>query len=286
MAVGPLHGTHEPPFYVCGSDHWVVGYMEGAVRPGGAAAAAALRVRRRACVSAVDAGRRVTVSTGPRRSQATRSSSAGASGAAIQRRSRSGTAPAHASATGSTGRRRALVAQHVPVARPSDRSAPSAAGGRSPARSSQRVARPRLAGPAAARPGSRSCRCRVTGREDGRRRVGLADRASTAGVEEAGLSRARGRTRRTPRSRAAAATVAAARAAAYGARGRERGRAASALRPRPVGDLDGPEQLLLEPVGGALVEQLVRAAERRQRRADPSIASAKLVEQPLPRLLP
>ena len=22
-AVGPLHGTHEPPFYVCGSDHWV-----------------------------------------------------------------------------------------------------------------------------------------------------------------------------------------------------------------------------------------------------------------------
>ncbi len=41
-AVGPLHGTHEPPFYVCGSDHWVAGYMEGAVRTGRAAAAAAL----------------------------------------------------------------------------------------------------------------------------------------------------------------------------------------------------------------------------------------------------
>jgi monoamine oxidase len=42
MAVGPLHGAHEPPFYVCGSDHWVAGYMEGAVRTGRAAAAAAL----------------------------------------------------------------------------------------------------------------------------------------------------------------------------------------------------------------------------------------------------
>jgi monoamine oxidase len=42
MAVGPLHGTHEPPFYVCGSDQWVCGYMEGAVRTGRAAAAAAL----------------------------------------------------------------------------------------------------------------------------------------------------------------------------------------------------------------------------------------------------
>jgi len=41
-AVGPLHGTHEPPFYVCGSDHWVAGYMEGAVHTGRAAAAAAL----------------------------------------------------------------------------------------------------------------------------------------------------------------------------------------------------------------------------------------------------
>ena len=44
MAVGPLHGTHEPPFYVCGSDQWVAGYMEGAVRTGRGAAAAALRV--------------------------------------------------------------------------------------------------------------------------------------------------------------------------------------------------------------------------------------------------
>ena len=32
--VGPLHGTHEPPFYVAGSDHWVAGYMEGAVKTG------------------------------------------------------------------------------------------------------------------------------------------------------------------------------------------------------------------------------------------------------------
>jgi len=42
MGVGPLHGTHEPPFYVAGSDQWVCGYMEGAVRTGRAAAAAAL----------------------------------------------------------------------------------------------------------------------------------------------------------------------------------------------------------------------------------------------------
>ncbi len=42
--VGPLHGTHEPPFYVAGSDHWVAGYMEGAVATGRAAAAAALGV--------------------------------------------------------------------------------------------------------------------------------------------------------------------------------------------------------------------------------------------------
>lgn len=41
--VGPLHGTHEPPFYVCGSDQWVAGYMEGAVRTGRAAAREALR---------------------------------------------------------------------------------------------------------------------------------------------------------------------------------------------------------------------------------------------------
>ncbi len=42
MAVGPLHGTHEPPFYVAGSDHWVAGFMEGAVRTGRAAARAIL----------------------------------------------------------------------------------------------------------------------------------------------------------------------------------------------------------------------------------------------------
>jgi monoamine oxidase len=42
-AVGPLHGTHEPPFYVCGSDQWVAGYMEGAVRTGRTAAQAVLR---------------------------------------------------------------------------------------------------------------------------------------------------------------------------------------------------------------------------------------------------
>jgi len=40
--VGPLHGSHEPPFYVCGSDQWVAGYMEGAVRTGRAAAREAL----------------------------------------------------------------------------------------------------------------------------------------------------------------------------------------------------------------------------------------------------
>jgi monoamine oxidase len=42
MRVGPLHSTHEPPFFVCGSDFWVCGYMEGAVRTGRAAAAALL----------------------------------------------------------------------------------------------------------------------------------------------------------------------------------------------------------------------------------------------------
>ena len=40
--VGPLHGAHEPPFYVAGSDHWLAGYMEGAVRTGRAAAREAL----------------------------------------------------------------------------------------------------------------------------------------------------------------------------------------------------------------------------------------------------
>jgi monoamine oxidase len=43
LRVGPLHGTHDPPFYVCGSDQWVAGYMEGAVRTGRSAAAVALR---------------------------------------------------------------------------------------------------------------------------------------------------------------------------------------------------------------------------------------------------
>lgn len=42
LGVGPLQGTHEPPLYFCGSDHWVAGYMEGAVRIGRAAATAAL----------------------------------------------------------------------------------------------------------------------------------------------------------------------------------------------------------------------------------------------------
>ncbi len=41
-AVGPLHATHEPPFYVAGSDHWACGYMEGAVATGRAAAQAVL----------------------------------------------------------------------------------------------------------------------------------------------------------------------------------------------------------------------------------------------------
>lgn len=38
--LGRLHGTHEPPFFVAGSDHWYVGYMEGAVRTGREAARA------------------------------------------------------------------------------------------------------------------------------------------------------------------------------------------------------------------------------------------------------
>jgi monoamine oxidase len=45
LRVGPLHGTHDPPFYVSGSDQWVAGYMEGAVRTGRAAAATALGAR-------------------------------------------------------------------------------------------------------------------------------------------------------------------------------------------------------------------------------------------------
>lgn len=42
-AIGPLHGTHEPPFWVIGSDQWVCGYMEGAVRTGRQAASELLR---------------------------------------------------------------------------------------------------------------------------------------------------------------------------------------------------------------------------------------------------
>jgi monoamine oxidase len=43
MAVGPLHATHEPPFYACGSDQWVAGFLEGAVRTGRGAAAEVVR---------------------------------------------------------------------------------------------------------------------------------------------------------------------------------------------------------------------------------------------------
>ena len=57
MAVGPRHGTHEPPFYVCGSDQWVAGYMEGAVRTGRAAAAAALGERTVAVTGGAPAAR-------------------------------------------------------------------------------------------------------------------------------------------------------------------------------------------------------------------------------------
>jgi len=42
-AIGPLHAAHEPPFFVAGSDYWVSGYMEGAVRTGRSAAQAVLR---------------------------------------------------------------------------------------------------------------------------------------------------------------------------------------------------------------------------------------------------
>lgn len=41
-AVGPLHATHDAPFFLAGSDQWVCGYMEGAVRTGRAAAGALL----------------------------------------------------------------------------------------------------------------------------------------------------------------------------------------------------------------------------------------------------
>ncbi len=38
MKVGPLHGKHEPPFWLVGSGQWVSDYMEGAIRTGRAAA--------------------------------------------------------------------------------------------------------------------------------------------------------------------------------------------------------------------------------------------------------
>jgi monoamine oxidase len=90
MRVGPLHGTHDPPFYVCGSDQWVAGYMEGAVRTGRAAAAAVLSAlaspasRQRAASSRTvgmsSCSRRAiawAVGSGTRRSGARRTSSAG-----------------------------------------------------------------------------------------------------------------------------------------------------------------------------------------------------------------
>jgi monoamine oxidase len=52
ISVGPLHGKHEPPFYVCGSDQWVAGYMEGAVWTGRGAAKAALGLAPRASMPA------------------------------------------------------------------------------------------------------------------------------------------------------------------------------------------------------------------------------------------
>ena len=63
---GPLHGTHAPPFYVCGSDQWVAGYMEGAVshralgRVGSRARAPAAPQRARARAARRAAGRGVT----------------------------------------------------------------------------------------------------------------------------------------------------------------------------------------------------------------------------------
>ena len=52
----------------------------------------------------------------------------------------------------------------------------------------------------------------------------------------------------------------------------------------PVGDLDGPEQLLLELVGGPLVEQLVGGAERRERDAELVDRVGDVVEELDPRL--
>ena len=52
-----------------------------------------------------------------------------------------------------------------------------------------------------------------------------------------------------------------------------------------VGDLDRPEELLLEPVGALLVELLVGVAERRERGAEEIGRLRDAVEQTLPRLL-
>jgi monoamine oxidase len=41
-AIGPTHAQPEGRFFVAGSDYWVAGYMEGAVRTGRAAADAIL----------------------------------------------------------------------------------------------------------------------------------------------------------------------------------------------------------------------------------------------------
>jgi hypothetical protein len=58
----------------------------------------------------------------------------------------------------------------------------------------------------------------------------------------------------------------------------------SALR-AAVRGLDAPEQLLLEPVGAALVEQLVRRAERGERHRDVIDRLGDVVEQVLPGFL-
>jgi hypothetical protein len=47
----------------------------------------------------------------------------------------------------------------------------------------------------------------------------------------------------------------------------------------PVGPLNGPEELRLEPVRVVLVELLVRRAERRERDGDPLDGLGKFVEQ-------
>ncbi len=51
-----------------------------------------------------------------------------------------------------------------------------------------------------------------------------------------------------------------------------------------VGQLDGPEQRLLEPVAGLLVQRLVGGAERGERDRQPVDRLGDLVEQLLPGL--